>query len=66
MLARIDPLLATPIRLSEHEFEDLVHFVRDSLLDDGAKAREFCPLIPAAVPSGLPILRFQGCGRGGH
>ena len=66
VLARIDPLLAKPIRLSEHEFEDLVHFVRDSLLDDGAKAREFCPLIPAAVPSGLPILRFQGCGRGDH
>jgi cytochrome c peroxidase len=66
VLTRIDPLLAKPIRLSEHEFEDLAHFVRDSLLDDGAKAREFCPLIPAAVPSGLPILRFQGCGRGGH
>ena len=43
-----------------------MHFVRDSLLDDGAKAREFCPLIPTAVPSGLPILRFQGCGRDGH
>jgi cytochrome c peroxidase len=64
VLARIDPLLATPIRLSEHEFEDLVHFVRDSLLDDGANARQFCPLIPRAVPSGLPILRFQGCRRG--
>lgn len=63
VLARIDPLLATPIRLSQHEFEDLVHFVRDSLLDDGAKAREFCPLIPTSVPSGIPMLRFQGCGR---
>ena len=66
VLARIDPLLATPIRLSEHEFQDLLHFVRDGLLDDGANAREFCPLIPTAVPSGLPILRFQGCGRDGH
>jgi cytochrome c peroxidase len=61
VLARIDPLLAAPIRLSEHEFQDLLHFVRDGLLDDGAQAREFCPLIPNAVPSGLPILRFQGC-----
>jgi cytochrome c peroxidase len=64
VLARIDPLLATPIRLSEDEFRDLLHFVSDSLLDDGAKAREFCPLVPASVPSGLPILRFQGCVRG--
>jgi cytochrome c peroxidase len=61
VLARIDPLLATPIHLSENEFNDLVKFVRDSLLDDGAKARELCPLVPKAVPSGLPMLRFQGC-----
>ena len=66
VLARIDPLLATPIRLSEHEFQDLLHFVRDGLRDDGAQAREFCPLIPNAVPSGLPILRFQGCPRGSN
>jgi cytochrome c peroxidase len=65
VLDRIDPLLATPIRLSHREFEDLLHFVRDSLLDDGARPHELCPLIPAAVPSGLPLLRFQGCGRGG-
>jgi cytochrome c peroxidase len=64
VLARIDPLLATPIRLSEHEFQDLLNFVSDGLLDDGAQAREFCPLIPNAVPSGLPILHFQGCSRG--
>ena len=64
VLARIDPLLATPIRLSEDEFQDLLHFVRDGLLDDGAQAREFCQLIPNAVPSGLPILRFQDCHRG--
>jgi hypothetical protein len=32
-------------------------------LDDGAQAREFCPLIPNAVPSGLPILHFEGCHR---
>ena len=63
VLARIDPLLAKPIRLSDDEFRDLLHFVRDGLLDDGARAREFCQLIPAAVPSGLPILNFQGCHR---
>ena len=64
VLARIDPLLAAPILLSDHEFEDLVHFVRDSLLDQGAKANELCSLVPRTVPSGLPMLRFQGCGRG--
>jgi cytochrome c peroxidase len=66
VLARIDPLLAAPIRLLAHEFQDLLHFVRDSLLDDGAKPREFCLLLPAGVPSGLSVLRFQGCpGSGG-
>ena len=64
VLARIDPLLATPLHLSAHEFDDLLNFVRDSLLDDGATANDFCPLIPRAVPSGLPILGFQGCHRG--
>lgn len=61
VLARIDPLLARPTILTRPEFEDLLHFVRDSLLDDGAKARQFCALVPAAVPSGLPMLRFEGC-----
>jgi cytochrome c peroxidase len=61
VLARIDPLLAAPIHLAEPEFQDLLHFVRDGLLDDGVQAREFCPLIPNAVPSGLSMLRFQGC-----
>jgi len=65
VLKLVDPLLATPIHLSEPEFQDLLHFVRDSLLDGNANAREFCLLIPKAVPSGLPILRFQGCPRGG-
>jgi cytochrome c peroxidase len=64
VLARVDPLLAKPVRLSSDEFQDLLHFVRDGLLDDGARAQEFCQLIPAAVPSGLSILRFQGCPRG--
>ena len=61
VLARVDPLLQTPIPLTVHEFEDLVHFVRDSLLDDGANARELCPQIPPVLPSGLPSLHFQRC-----
>jgi cytochrome c peroxidase len=66
VLARLDPLLQNPIRLSQREFEDLVHFVRDSLRDDGANASEFCRLVPPSVPSGMPVLRFQGCGAGRH
>jgi cytochrome c peroxidase len=63
VLARLDPLLATPIQLTAQEFNDLVHFVRDSLLDNGARPRELCMLIPASVPSGRPVLQFQGCPR---
>ena len=63
VLARVDTLLAALIPLSKQEFEDLVHFVRDSLLDDGAGPLELCTLIPNAVPSGSPLLRFQGCPR---
>ena len=40
VLARIDPLLATPIRLSDHEFDDLVNFVRDGLLDERSAGAE--------------------------
>lgn len=65
VLARIDPLLATPVRLSPPEFQDLLHFVRDSLLDDGARAHELCRLVPDAVPSGIAMLRFMGCPQGG-
>lgn len=61
VLARADPLLAAPIPLSAQEFEDLVHFVRDSLLDDRARPSELCTLVPNAVPSGRPLLRFRGC-----
>jgi cytochrome c peroxidase len=66
VLARLDPQLKTPIALTAHEFDDLVHFVRESLLDDGASARELCTLIPRSVPSGLPVLHFQGCSGQGH
>jgi len=63
VLARIDPLLATSIELTAPEFNDLVHFVRDSLLDDAARPQELCMLIPGSVPSGRPPLQFQGCPR---
>ena len=39
VLATLDPLLATPIDLSDPEFDDLLSFVRNGLLDD--RAAEF-------------------------
>jgi hypothetical protein len=61
VLARLDPLVATPIRLTNAEFTNLVSFVRDGLLDSRASAANLCPLRPASVPSGFSTLTFQGC-----
>jgi len=61
ILATVDPLLAHPIQLSHQEFQDLVKFVRDALLDDRAKAENLCSIIPGSVPSGLPLLHFENC-----
>jgi cytochrome c peroxidase len=61
VLAFIDPELARPIRVTPSEFEDLVRFVRDGLLDPRAGPRQLCALIPDALPSGRPLLKFEGC-----
>ena len=61
VLKTLDPLLVRPIRLSEDEFEDLVAFVRDGLLDPRASKQNLCSLAPATVPSGLAVLTFEGC-----
>jgi cytochrome c peroxidase len=61
MLQTVDPLLAQPLSLSFGEFQDLVTFVRDGLLDGGAAPPSLCSLVPNSVPSGLPVLKFEGC-----
>jgi len=61
VLATLDPLMATPIRLTDGEFRDLVAFVRDGLLDPRARPQSLCGLIPESVPSGRPVLLFEGC-----
>jgi cytochrome c peroxidase len=61
VLARLDPLLQTPIRLNNEEFEDLVSFVRNGLLDERVRPENLCKLVPAHVPSGRPVLQFQAC-----
>ena len=61
VLARIDPLLQTPIDLSGGEFEALSAFVRNALLDERATRQNLCPLIPDSVPSGYPTMIFEEC-----
>ncbi|WP_348263259.1 cytochrome c peroxidase [Telmatobacter sp. DSM 110680] len=58
VLDRIDPLMR-PVHLTPTEFKDLVHFIRDGLLD--VRATKTCSTIPASVPSGLALPQFQGC-----
>jgi cytochrome c peroxidase len=59
VLARVDPILATPILLQEDEFLQLVEFVRNGLLDSRAEPKKLRKLIPSSVPSGRPVLIFQ-------
>ncbi len=61
VLARLDPLVATPIRLDRHEIDDLVAFVGEALLDARARPEYLCDLLPQSVPSGRPVANFQGC-----
>lgn len=59
VLARVDPILATPIVLTNDEFNQLVAFVRDGLLDPRARPENLRRLVPRTVPSGNPVLVFE-------
>jgi cytochrome c peroxidase len=59
VLERLDPLLRTPVGLSEAEFEWLVDFVRNGLLDPDARPERLRRLIPQTLPSGRAGLGFQ-------
>ncbi len=59
VLARLDPALASPIVLTETQFNQLLAFVRDGLLDPDATPDHLQHLIPRAVPSGRPVLVFE-------
>ena len=63
MLQTVDPLLAHPLDLTSTEFQDLVAFVRDGLLDRDAAPKELCALAPESVPSGQPVLKFEACAK---
>ena len=59
VLDRLDPLLRTPVRLTEDEIQSLVDFVRDGLLDPTAQPQHLRRLIPEKLPSGLAGLVFR-------
>jgi cytochrome c peroxidase len=59
ILARLDPLVATPNLLSSTQLDDLIAFVRDGLLDPRATPDSLRHLIPQRVPSGRPLLQFE-------
>jgi len=61
VLGRLDRKLRHPIELNRTEFSDLVAFVRYGLLDERAEKENLCKLVPRSVPSGSPLLQFQGC-----
>lgn len=61
MLARLDPLLADPVRLTGGEFASLVAFLRDGLLDARASRKNLCELVPDVLPSGLGVTHFHRC-----
>jgi cytochrome c peroxidase len=51
--------VATPIKLAPVEFDDLLAFVRDALLDPRATPEKLRKLVPSEVPSGRPVLSFE-------
>ena len=59
ILAHLVPLLKTPVTLTSEQFDDLLAFVRDGLLDPRAKPESLQRLVPAAVPSGRSVLEFE-------
>jgi cytochrome c peroxidase len=59
VLARVDPILRSPIDLTDAEFRQLVDFVRHGLLDQRAKPEHLRRLIPRSVPSGFSVLVFE-------
>jgi cytochrome c peroxidase len=59
VLERLDPLLRQPVVLSDAEFQSLVEFVRNGLLDPDAGPDRLRRLIPEKLPSGRANLIFR-------
>jgi len=59
VLERLDPRLRTPVVLSDEDFDALVDFVRNGLLDPDARPQRLRRFIPEKLPSGRRSLVFQ-------
>ena len=59
VLQRLDPRLKQGAPLTPGEFNDLLVFLRQSLLDSRALPENLRFLVPPSVPSGRPVLQFQ-------
>jgi cytochrome c peroxidase len=59
MLARLDPLVSSPRRISSPQLDALVAFVGEGLLDPRARPQNLRRLVPGHVPSGRPTLTFE-------
>ena len=59
VLARLDPLLAAPVKLTDQEFSQLVAFVRDGLTDKRARVGKLRKLIPPKSGSGRPLATYE-------
>ena len=64
VMETLDPALASGIVLTNAELEDLYVFVRDALYDNRAAPEKLNALIPASVPSGVPVAQFETQGVG--
>jgi len=59
MLARLDPLVSTPRKLSSRQLDELVAFVGKGLLDPRARPQNLQRFVPKQVPSGRATLTFE-------
>ena len=59
VLERLDPRLRQPVVLSDEEFDALVDFVANGLLDPDARPERLRRFIPEMLPSGRRGLTFQ-------
>jgi cytochrome c peroxidase len=59
LLEVLDPLVARRVELTRSEFDDLVAFVAQGLLDPRAEPARLQALVPRRLPSGRPPLTFE-------
>jgi cytochrome c peroxidase len=59
VLARLDPLVATPKQLAADQLDDLAAFLSNGLLDPRARPEKLHRLVPKQVPSGRPVMTFE-------